>query len=39
MTAARHPRPGQAMAVVRRVLRALRHANDELMRASEATIR
>jgi hypothetical protein len=39
MTAARRPRPGQAMAVVRRVLRALRHANDELMRASEATIR
>jgi hypothetical protein len=39
MTAARRPRPGQAMAVVRRVLRALRHANDELMRTSEATIR
>jgi hypothetical protein len=27
------------MAVVRQVFRALRHANDELMRASEATIR
>ena len=39
MTAARRPRPGQLMAVVRRVLRALRHANDELMRTSEATIR
>jgi hypothetical protein len=39
MTAARRPRPGQVMAVVRRVLRALRHANDELMRTSEATIR
>ena len=39
MTAARRPRPGQEMAVVRRVLRALRHANDELMRTSEATIR
>ncbi len=39
MTAARRPRPGQVMAVVRRVLRALRHANDELARASEANIR
>lgn len=38
MTAARRPRPGQLMAVVRRVLRALRHVNDELMRTSEATI-
>jgi hypothetical protein len=39
MTAARRPRPGQVMAVVCQVFRALRHANDELMRASEATIR
>ena len=39
MTAARRPRAGQLMAVLRRVLRALRHANDELMRTSEATIR
>ncbi|MDQ2815739.1 MAG: hypothetical protein M3Z75_28810, partial [Actinomycetota bacterium] len=39
MTAARHPRPGQLKTVPRRVLRALRHVNDELMRASEAIIR
>jgi hypothetical protein len=39
MTAARLPRAGQEMTVVRRVLRALRHVNDELMLASEAIIR
>jgi hypothetical protein len=38
MTATRRPL-GQVMAVPRRVLRALRHVNDELMRASEAIIR
>jgi hypothetical protein len=35
MTAARQPRPGQVMTV----LRALRHVNDELTLASEAIIR
>jgi hypothetical protein len=39
MTAIRHPRAGQVMTIPRRVLRALRHVNDELMRASEAIIR
>lgn len=39
MTAARRPRAGQVMTVPRRVLRALRHVNDELMRASGAIIR
>jgi hypothetical protein len=39
MTATRRPRTGQVMTVPRRVLRALRHVNDELRRASEATIR
>ena len=39
MTAARRPRLRQVMTVPRRVLRALRHVNDELMRASEAIIR
>ena len=36
MTAARRPGPGQVMP---RALRALRHVNDELTRASEAIIR
>jgi hypothetical protein len=39
MTAARGPRPGQVMTVVRGMLRALRHVHNELMRASEAIIR
>jgi hypothetical protein len=39
MTAARRPRLRRVMTVPRRVLRALRHANDELTRASEAIIR
>ena len=39
MTAARRPRPGRVMTVPRRVLRALRHVNDELTRASEAIVR
>jgi hypothetical protein len=39
MIATHHPQPGQEITVVRRVLRALRHVNDELMRASEAIIR
>jgi hypothetical protein len=39
MTAARRPRLRQVMTVPRRVLRALRHVNDELTRASEAIIR
>jgi hypothetical protein len=39
MRATRRPRLGQVMTVPRRVLRALRHVNDELMRASEAIIR
>ena len=39
MTATRRPRPGQVLTVPRRVLRALRHVNDELTRASEAIIR
>lgn len=39
MTATRRPRPGQVLTVPRRALRALRHVNDELMRASEAIIR
>ena len=38
MTATRRPRIRQVMTVPRRVLRALRHANDELMRTSEAII-
>lgn len=38
MTANR-PQPGQVLTVPRRVLRALRHVNDELTRASEAIIR
>lgn len=38
MTAARRPRPGQAMTVLRPVIRALRHVNDELTRTSEAII-
>ena len=39
MTASRRPRTGQVRTVPRRVLRALRHVNDELIRASEAIIR
>jgi hypothetical protein len=39
MTATRRPRTGQVMTAPRRVLRALRHVNDELTRASEAVIR
>jgi hypothetical protein len=39
MTAARRPRPGQVMTVLRPVIRVLRHVNDELTRASEAIIR
>ncbi len=39
MTAARRSRTGQVMTVPRRVLRALRHVNDELTRASVANIR
>lgn len=39
MTAARRPGPGQVMTMPTRALRALRHVNDELTRASEAIIR
>ena len=39
MTATRRPRTGQVMTIPHRVLRAFRHVNDELMRASEAIIR
>jgi hypothetical protein len=39
MTAARRRRPGQVMTMLTRALRALRHVNDELTRASEAIIR
>jgi hypothetical protein len=39
MTAARRPEPGQVMTMPARALRALRHVNDELTRASEAIIR
>jgi hypothetical protein len=39
MTATRRPRPGQVLTVPRQALRAVRHVNDELMRASEAIIR
>jgi hypothetical protein len=39
MTAARRRRPGQVMTMPARALRALRHVNDELTRASEAIIR
>lgn len=39
MTATRRPRAGQVTTVLRRVLRPLRHVNDELIRASEAMIR
>ena len=39
MTATRRPRTGQVVTISHRVLGALRHANDELMRASEAIIR
>jgi hypothetical protein len=38
MPATRRPRPGQLLTVPRRVLRALRHVNDELIRASQAII-
>lgn len=38
MTATRRPRTGQVMTIPHRVLRAFRHVNDELMRASEAII-
>jgi hypothetical protein len=34
----RHPRGGQVIAIARRALRALRHVNDELLRAGEAII-
>ena len=39
MTATHRPRPGRIMSGPRRVIRALRHVNDELTRASEAIIR
>ena len=39
MTAAHRPGPGQVMTMPTRALRALRHVNDELTRASEAIIR
>ena len=39
MTATRRPWTGQVMTVPRRVLRALRHVNDDLTRASAAIIR
>ena len=39
MPATRRPRPGQVITVPRRALRALRHVNGELTRASEAIIR
>jgi len=39
MTATHRPRPGRMMSGPRRVIRALRHVNDELTRASEAIIR
>ena len=39
MPATRRPRPGQVLTVPRRLLRALRHVNDELIRASQAIIR
>jgi hypothetical protein len=39
MTVTHRPRLRRVMTVPRRVLRALRHANDELTRASEAIIR
>lgn len=39
MTASRRPRTGQVRTVPRRVLRALRHVNNELIYASEAIIR
>lgn len=39
MAPARRPQPGQVLTVPRRVLRTLRHVNDELMRASDAIIR
>ena len=39
MTATRRPRARQVLTVSRRVLRALRHVNDELARASAAIIR
>ena len=39
MPATRRPRPGQVLTVRRRLLRALRHVNDELIRASQAIIR
>jgi hypothetical protein len=39
MTATRRPWAGHVMTVLRRVLRALRHVNDEVMRASEAMAR
>jgi hypothetical protein len=39
MTATHRPRLRRVMTVPRRVLRALRYANDELTRASEAIIR
>ena len=39
MTATHRPRLRRVMTVPRRVLRALRHANEELTRASEVIIR
>ena len=39
MTATRRQQTGQVITVPRRALRALRHVNDELTRASEAIIR
>jgi hypothetical protein len=38
VTATQHPRGGQVIAIARRALRALRHVNDELLRACEAII-
>jgi hypothetical protein len=39
MTASRRPRLGQLMTLPRRAIRALRHVNEEFLRASEAIIR
>jgi hypothetical protein len=39
MTATRHPRAGQVRTIPRRVIRALRYANNELLLASAAIIR
>jgi hypothetical protein len=38
-TATRHPRSGQLMTVLRKVIRTLRDLHDELVRASQAMLR